>query len=105
MDYVIQSGIDRRLGPLQFSGFFDQRILRPFKAVKLSAQGLKEKQRTKHREQCAGTDSYCLNAPGRERRGFRHTDIDDKGVVAQRTYRSQPRFAINIIWQSVGSAA
>jgi len=93
---IIQSGIDRRLGALQFTGFFDQCNLGLFQAMKLSAQRSQQKQRAAHEQQCTGADSDGLNAPSHERRGFRHADIDDKGIVAQRPHGGQTNSAVNI---------
>src|ERR1035441_5947971 len=64
--------------------------------MELSAQSFEKKYQAKHQEQCTSSESYCMNAPGRERRGFRCTYIDHKGIVAQRTHGNQTMFAIEI---------
>src|ERR1035437_7302629 len=64
--------------------------------MELSAQGFKKEHQAKHQEQCSSSESYCMNAPGSKRRGFRYTDIDYKGIVTQRTHGNQTMFAIEI---------
>src|SRR5665647_1251709 len=70
--------------------------------MKLFAQGFEEECRTEHHEQCTNTENNCLITPGRERRRFRYTDIDDKGIVAQRTNSHQTSFTIENSWRSKG---
>ena len=65
--------------------------------------GPDEKCHAEHHQPCANTEDCCLSTPSRECRGFRYTDIDDKRIVAQRTYSNQPTFAVDIIRQAIGS--
>src|ERR1035437_2855254 len=69
--------------------------------MELSAQGFEKEHQAKHQEQCSSSESYCMNAPGRERRGFRYTDIDHKWIVAQRMYSNQTSFTVEIARRSI----
>ena len=40
LHHIVQSGINRRLGPLQFIGFFDQCNLRTFRGYEIVCSGL-----------------------------------------------------------------
>src|SRR5664280_2088681 len=70
--------------------------------MKLFAQGFEEECRTEHHEQCTNTENNCLIMPGRERRRFRYADIDDKGIVAQRTNSHHTSFTVENTWRSEG---
>src|ERR1035437_3639870 len=71
--------------------------------MKLFFRGFEEERRTEHHQQCANTENSCLNTPSRERRGFQYTDIDDKGIVAQRPHSHQTSFTIDKTWRSEDS--
>src|ERR1022692_626944 len=71
--------------------------------MELFAQGFDEEHRTEHHEQCTNTENNCLATPGRECRRFRHADIDDKGIVAQRLHSHQTSFTVDKTWRSEDS--
>src|SRR5664279_993252 len=73
--------------------------------MELLALGFEEKRHTERHQQCANTKRQRLDTPDRERRRFRYADIDDKGIVAQRTSSHQSSFTIEDTCRSVGPTA
>src|ERR1019366_5709093 len=70
--------------------------------MELFTQGFEQERRNEHHKQRTNAENNCLLTPGRERRRFRYADIDDKGIVAQRTNSHQTSFTVEKTWRSEG---